>query len=289
MSKKELLSESQIRRFMTLANLEPLAKNVLSEKKEVEEEGMYEEEKKKKEEEAKKKEEAKEKKEEVKMEESLSEEMEEEESEPEDAEMPEMEDEEEPEGGEDEEGDMAASGSVEDKVEQIVNLVMDLAGVQGKVMRDEEGAEEPSEEPMEEAGYGDGLEEMDPTPTKQLSEDALVEAVLARVTARLVQEAKKKAPAKKETPEQKMKRMKAEKAKKKKTLEEATSAEGGGPLLKQGKNKYDVYKGHADMAYAKGKEGKGGHQMEPLAAKAEHSVTHGGKNLATLGGNKTKV
>lgn len=285
MSKKELLSESQIRRFMTLANLEPLAKNVLSEKKDVEEEGMYEEEKKKKEE-------AKEKKEEGKMEESLSEEMEEEESEPEDAEMPEMEDEEEPEGGEDEEGGMAADASVEDQVEQIVNLVMKLANVQGKVMRDEEGmeepSEEPSEEPMDEAGYGD-MEEMDPTPTKQLSEDALVEAVLARVTARLVQEAKKKAPAKKETPEQRMKRMKAEKAKKKKTLEEATSAEGGGPLLKQGKNKYDVYKGHADMAYAKGKEGKGGHQMEPLAAKAEHSVTHGGKNLATLGGNKTKV
>lgn len=279
MSKKELLSESQIRRFMTLANLEPLAKNVLSEKKEVEEEGMYEEEKEKK------------KEEEGKMEESLSEEMEGEESEPSgadadtEAEMPELEDEE----AEGEEGGMAADGSVEDKVEQIVNLVMDLAGVQGKVMRDEEDAEEAPEEPMEEAGYGDGLEEMDPTPTKQLSEDALVEAVLARVTARLVQEAKKKAPAKKETPEEKMKRLKAEKAKKKKTLEEATSAEGGGPLLKQGKNKYDVYKGHADMAYAKGKEGKGGHQMEPLTAKAEHSVTHGGKNLATLGGNKTKV
>ena len=32
MSKKELLSESQIRRFMTLANLEPLVKNVVSEK-----------------------------------------------------------------------------------------------------------------------------------------------------------------------------------------------------------------------------------------------------------------
>lgn len=287
MSKKELLSESQIRRFMTLANLEPLANNVLSEKKEAKEESMYEEEKKKKQEEAKKKEE------ESKMEESLSEEVEGEEPESEEpeseepeAEMPELEDEE----GEDQEGDMAADGSVEDKVEQIVNLVMDLAGVQGKVMRDdEEDVEEPSEEPMEEAGYGDGLEEMDPTPTKQLSEDALVEAVLARVTARLVQEAKKKTPAKKETPEQKMKRLKAEKAKKKKTLEEATSAEGGGPLLKQGKNKYDVYKGHADMAYAKGKEGKGGHQMEPLAAKADHSVTHGGKNLATLGGNKTKV
>ena len=53
MSKKELLSESQIRRFMTLANLEPLAKNVLSEEKHAEkeekkEEGMYEEAKMKK-------------------------------------------------------------------------------------------------------------------------------------------------------------------------------------------------------------------------------------------------
>ena len=73
-------------------------------------------------------------------------------------------------------------------------------------------------------------------------------------------------------------------------LEEATSAEGGGPLLKQGKNKYDVYKGHADMTMAKGdKGGKGGHSLETLSAKAEHTVTHGGKNLATLGGNKKKV
>ncbi len=285
MSKKELLSESQIRRFMTLANLEPLAKNVLSEKKHAEEEkenkdeGMYEKEEKMKKEKMKKEE----------MDESLSEEVDGEESMPEDpeAEMPELDDEEDEEDEEGEEGGMAADGSVEDKVEQIVNLVMDLAGVQGKVMRDEESEEEPMEEADYDMGEADyGMSEEVPKP---LSEDSLVEAVLARVTARLVQEAKKKAPAKKETPEQKMKRMKAEKAKKKKTLEEATSAEGGGPLLKQGKNKYDVYKGHADMAYAKGKEGKGGHQMEPLTAKAEHSVTHGGKNLATLGGNKKKV
>ena len=79
------------------------------------------------------------------------------------------------------------------------------------------------------------------------------------------------------------------KEEKKEKMEEATEAKGGGPLLKQGKNKHDVYSGHADMEMGKGeKGGKGGHEMETLTAKAEHSVTHGGKNLATLGGNKKK-
>jgi hypothetical protein len=82
---------------------------------------------------------------------------------------------------------------------------------------------------------------------------------------------------------------KEKKAEKKEVVEEATDSKGGGPLLSKGGNKHDVWKGHADMAYAKGKEGKGGHQMEDLPAKAEHTVTHGGKNLATLGGNKKKV
>ena len=76
----------------------------------------------------------------------------------------------------------------------------------------------------------------------------------------------------------------------KKVVEEATDAKGGGPLLSKGGNKHDVYKGHADMTYAKGeKGGKGGHSLETAPAKSEHTVTHGGKNLATLGGNKKKV
>jgi hypothetical protein len=160
---------------------------------------------------------------------------------------------------------------------------------------DEGEGEEDEEEEEEEK------DEMDET----LSEDALVETVLARVTARLVAEASK--ASKKKMPPALKKAMDAKKAKKDKKgekptakkeslelngdkLEEATSAEGGGPLLKQGKNKYDVYKGHADMTMAKGdKGGKGGHSLETLSAKAEHTVTHGGKNLATLGGNKKKV
>ena len=76
---------------------------------------------------------------------------------------------------------------------------------------------------------------------------------------------------------------------KKKPVKEATEAKGGGPLLSKGGNKHDTFKGHADMKMGKGeKGGSGGHKMEDLAAKAEHTVTHGGTNLATKGGNKKK-
>ena len=149
---------------------------------------------------------------------------------------------------------------------------------------------------------GEDEKEMDEAsaPAQQLSEDELVETVLARVTARLVAEAKKKKMSVKERMKQKKGKdqkkadkkadKKDEKEGEKKVVEEATDAKGGGPLLSKGGNKHDVYKGHADMAYAKGeKGGKGGHSLETTPAKSEHTVTHGGKNLATLGGNKKKV
>jgi len=284
MSKKDLLSESQIRRFMTLANLEPLVKNVISEKRTLSEGDMaspstpY-----------------------MEVDEDPSDDasMEQPADMP-DADMPDadMPDADMPDADMDSgsgEGlavsDEAISGLetfLSDVLGQKVSLSID--GSEESAGDDEKPSDEESEEELEEAHKKSSKKEKDEEEMEEsveLSEDSLVEAVLARVTARLVQEAKKSS--KKMSPKEKAEMKKKEMEAKKKKLKEATSAEGGGPLLKQGKNKYDVYKGHADMAYAKGKEGKGGHQMETMTAKAEHTVTHGGKNLATLGGNKKKV
>jgi hypothetical protein len=295
MSKKELLNETQIRRFMTLANLEPLVKNVISEEKaesQKEREGDVPN-----------------RKGHLAKSESVKEEVTNEAEETEADESDEM------------DVEMDSGDADPDKAaafEAAVKALADSLGIEVEVGGDEGGEEggdvggeeapdmdmpdaggeqemeegknkeeemdeAKDKEEMDEAKDKDKEEEMDESVA--LSEDSLVEAVLARVTARLVAEAKKKKMSAKE----KMKAKKAEKKDKEKVMEEATDSKGGGPLLKQGKNKHDTYKGHADMAYAKGKEGKGGHQMETLNAKAEHTVTHGGKNLATLGGNKKKV
>jgi hypothetical protein len=279
MSKKQLLTESEIRRFMKLANLEPLAKNVVRESYAQQDESMPTL---------------------PTMEEAgLSGD-----DSPPEAIKPAMDAPEE--GGEDT-GDALKKLSPETK-EKVMQLIAADLGVDASELDLELGGEgeEDMDMEMSDEDEGEGEEdeeeeeeekdEMDET----LSEDALVETVLARVTARLVSEAAKakkgddKKSKKGKVPPQlqaTMKKKQQEKdEKKKKALEEATSAEGGGPLLKQGKNKYDVYKGHADMTMAKGdKGGKGGHSLETLSAKAEHTVTHGGKNLATLGGNKKKV
>lgn len=282
MSKKQLLNESEIRRFMKLANLEPLAKNVVKE-------SWVEE----------KKEAGSDPQEGLSMEEM---------------EAPAMQPEQEGGDGEQVGLEMDSEGGedsltpeqmkmAEKVLSALFNKNVSLEGAEGN---EEEGEENEGDEGSEDEGEEDegdegGEEEMD----ESLSEDALVETVLARVTARLVAEAKK-GEEKKEDKKSAADKMAALRAKKKGAkkpaakkeslelkgdkLEEATSAEGGGPLLKQGKNKYDVYKGHADMTMAKGdKGGKGGHSLETAPAKAEHTVTHGGKNLATLGGNKTKV
>ena len=203
-----------------------------------------------------------------------------------------------------------------DAFEAAVKALADAMGIEVE-LESEESEEEPEKDseamPDMEADKDSGDEEAEGETEKEyeleetdtaetLSEDELVETVLSRVTARLVAEAKKKRMSIKEkmklkktakknknnAEEEKEESPKKESPKKGKVAE-ATDAKGGGPLLSKGGNKHDTYKGHADMAYAKGKEGKGGHQMEVLPAKAEHSVTHGGKNLATLGGNKKKV
>jgi len=299
MSKKELLKESEIRRFMKLANLEPLTKNVISEMglppsrpvMEVGEEAPA-----------------------MTPDASMD-------APPADMDM----------GGEEVEIETDSTDpEKKDAFEAAVKALADAMGISveiegqeehdiedGEEMHDlesdseddvemdtdtddEEDDEEDEEEELEEKKYTeqqDELEEKRADKEKQLSEDELIETVLKRVTARLVSEVKngskvkakmkKKVAAKKEKEEEDEE---AKKEKKKKPVKEATDAKGGGPLLSKGGNKHDVWKGHADMTYAKGeKGGKGGHQLETLPAKAEHTVTHGGKNLATLGGNKKKV
>lgn len=304
MSKKQLLNESEIRRFMKLANLEPLAKNVINET------GMS-----------------------IPSVPTMSSEAEDPmamapdasmDAAPADVEM----------GGEDElEVEIGSEGDPDDKMvfEKAVKALATGLGIDvelesqeehdeedGEEMHDlddEETDDEEDEETDEEEGEEDDLEETKYEEEegvkhggKPLTEDELVETVLSRVTARLVAEVKNKKMSVKERMKLKKEQeaKKAEKAKKakkaekgekgekgekaKKVVEEATDAKGGGPLLSKGGNKHDVYKGHSDMTYAKGeKGGKGGHSLETTPAKAEHTVTHGGKNLATLGGNKKKV
>ncbi len=304
MSKKQLLNESEIRRFMKLANLEPLAKNVLSEMHPAMDRRTMG---------ALAKSEA-----EDPMAMSPDASM--------DAPPADM-------GGE-EEIEVEVGDDVDPEkrsaFEAAVQALADAMGIDVELESQEEHDEEGGEEmhdldgedsDEEDAGDEGGEEEAggeddeldeakeeekeldeakeeekeeeegeEKKESKKLSEDELVETVLARVTARLVAEAKKKK--KDSSVKAKMKAKKDDKKKKedkKDVMEEATDSKGGGPLLSKGGNKHDTYKGHTDMAYAKGKEGKGGHQMEVLPAKAEHTVTHGGKNLATLGGNKKKV
>lgn len=179
---------------------------------------------------------------------------------------------------------------------------LDAGGEEEKDEEEGEEEEEGGEEEMQEAAEEDeGMmkeekeeeEEEDEgkkkEESKKLSEDELVEAVLSRVTARLVAEAKKKKMSVKQKMKAKAEKKKEEKEEKKEKMEEATEAKGGGPLLSKGGNKHDVWKGHADMKMGKGeKGGSGGHKMEDLSAKSEHTVTHGKTNLATKGGNKKK-
>jgi len=296
MSKKQLLNESEIRRFMKLANLEPLTKAVVTEMAAVNQIPQDTR----------------------RPETGMQQEMMGQENEAEGLSM-EAEDAMEVEVGEEAEPEKQAafeaavkawadamgievelegSGEEGEAGEEMPDLDMGGEEEAGEEEAGQEEAGEEEKEEMDEAKKEEGEEELDEAKkddedeeekqdeSKKLSEDSLVEAVFARVTARLVAEAKKKKMSAKEKMKMKAKEKKAEK---KEVVEEATDSKGGGPLLSKGGNKHDVWKGHADMAYAKGKEGKGGHQMEDLAAKAEHTVTHGGKNLVTLGGNKKKV
>ena len=284
MSKKELLNETQIRRFMTLANLEPLVKNVISEKKEDERPNQIPEDPRR----------SMGSKQEGVSEEAKSLSMEAEEA-GEEAESPESMDIEVPADGGDADPDKAAA------FEAAVKALADSLGIEIEMGGEEAaGGEEEAPDADMEAPEANGEEEESEDDNEEeqqkemderisLSEDSLVEAVLARVTSRLVAEARKKKKSVKEKMDMKKKEKEAAKKKKDKKEEVMEEALDGVNLAEKGKEKANVWKGHADMTMAKGeKGGKGGHEMETLTAKAEHTVTHSGKNLATLGGNKKK-
>jgi len=166
---------------------------------------------------------------------------------------------------------------------------------------EEEEEEAPAEEEEEEEAPAEEEEEEEEEETEsQMNESKFVDMVLSRVTARLIAEAKKKKePKKKMTAAEKMKAMKAEKDKKKKTLEEANAAapksttsnaskagvaKGAG---KADKGTWGVSKPRKDDKWQAGKGAKGD-EMETVSASSEHMVSHGKKNLATQGGNKSK-
>lgn len=302
MSKKTLLEESTVRKFMKLANLEPLSDKFIKE-----ELGYTEEE-------------------------DMGMDAGGDEMAPVDA-MGDM--------GGDEEGelevdldDAGAEGEVSPEVaKKVVQAVLDALGVQGTVEDDEDmggaddmgdmddfGGEEEAGEGEEEAGEEDfggeedegeeeeldeeyeakenleekkdeEEEEMDESTT--LSEDDLVENVLRRVTARLLAEAKAKKD--KKDIKSKMKDKKAKKAEKEEKLDEekhVVTHKKSSNVIKKGTNKHNVYKGHPDMEMKPlkgkgGKTGKGGHEMESLKSTQKHTVTHDKTSkVAGKGGNK---
>lgn len=165
----------------------------------------------------------------------------------------------------------------------------------------EEPMEKPMEEPMEEEG-----EEGEEKETKQLDESKLVDVVLSRVTARLVAEAKKKkmTAAEKKKKEDQAKKKKEEMKKKaadaKKKLEEAnapapkstmSNASAAGVAKAAGKADKGTFGVTSTMrkddSYEEGTS-KRGDKMTDVSASAEHTVSHGKKNLAIQGGNKKK-
>lgn len=319
-SKKQLLTESEMRRFMKLANIPVLKEGVYGEgggqipqdpRREetvrpgegdrMAEAGMYEEDP-----------------------------------------MPEAEmggeggeGEEELELGDLEGGAEGAGGDKEAKFQELVSMLADLVGVdvemdaggemggmeapEGDDMaepegdkemsgaadeKEEEEKEEEEEEELEEAygkhGEEEDLEEEEEKEHGKMEESAIVETVLARVTARLIAEAKKKKEEKgkdkkKMSAAEKMKAMKAAKDKKKK-LEEANApapkaTSSNGPKKGAGsatKGTFGVTSAlRKDDKFVKG-DNKGGDKMSDVSASAEHTVSHGKKNLATQGGNKKK-
>lgn len=191
-------------------------------------------------------------------------------------EMPEPE--EEPEGGEE---DSEEDGEESDEEEQDDEEETDESAMSEAKHEEDEGEEHPKKK------------------KKEQMDESLVENVLARVTARLIAEAKKKKAEKKKkmSAAEKMKAMKAAKEKKKK-LEEANAPAPKSSMSNS--SKAGVAKGHGpgskawgtsekgSQEWKEGKNTKGSHEMETVAASSEHSVSHGNKNLATLGGNKKK-
>jgi hypothetical protein len=186
--------------------------------------------------------------------------------------------------------------------------VSDGGGEEEEEEEEEEEMEEPAaEEPAaeEEADEEEGEEELDEAEEveedNKLEESKLVDVVLNRVTARLIAEAKKKkmtaAEKKKKEEEAKKKKeaMKKKAAAAKKKLEEANAPAPKSTMPNA--SAAGVAKGHGPGSKAFGtdekksmkwKKGKGekGHELETVSASAEHIVSHGKKNLAVQGGNK---
>jgi hypothetical protein len=180
----------------------------------------------------------------------------------------------------------------------------------------EESEEEGDEEEMDEAvheedeavmkeGEEEEEEEADEGKMHKMDESKLVDAVLARVTARLIEEAKK-AKAKKDGKKGVAAKMAALRAKKggkkaevkkddKKKLDEAnapapvvskpapTAPKAAG---KADKGTFGVSSKVTDKAWKAGSEGKGSEEMHKVGGSKEHTVSHGSDNLATHGGHK---
>lgn len=220
----------------------------------------------------------------------------------------------------DEMGDMEAGGDDrEARFEEAIMTLAELAGIEidtgggeaaGGVEMDADGEEEEEEEEggedeEEQDEVEENMEIEDEPPSAVMQEAKLVDTVLARVTARLVAEAKKKkadaAAAKKKADMKKkaaeMKKKKGEKEPKKleeanapapkSTMSNASKAGVAKAAGKADKGTWGVSSKVQDMEWKEGK-GKGGHEMSTESASAEHIVSHGKKNLATQGGNKSK-
>jgi hypothetical protein len=299
--KKSLLTESEIRRFMTLANIPVLKEGVYGESGQSPQDPRHPE--------------TVRPGDEKRMAEAGEEEMD----------LGELSDEE-PAGEEAAAGEEMPAGdmggSKEEELKNVFQTLADLVGVdldfgeedsaaepsmggeeegeeQGEEEQDQgeeeqdQGEEESEEEELDEAiKEGEEKEELE----EQLQESKLVDAVLARVTARLVSEAKKKKEEKKKkmSAAEKMKAMKAAKDKKKK-LEEAnapapksTTSNASAAGVAKGNGPGSKAFGTDEKKSMKWKEGKGekGHALQTASASAEHTVSHGKKNLAVQGGNK---
>jgi len=187
------------------------------------------------------------------------------------------------------------------------DMDLELDGSGGEEEEEEEepaaGGEEESEEEEEEE---EELDEAEQPEKEGLDESQLVETVLSRVTARLIAEAKKKkmtaAEKKKKEDEAKKKKeaMKKKAAAAKKKLEEAnapapkstmSNASAAGVAKAAGKADKGIFGVTSPMrkddSFEKGTS-KRGDKMTDVSASAEHTVSHGKKNLAIQGGNKKK-
>ena len=169
---------------------------------------------------------------------------------------------------------------------------------------EEESGEEEEEEELEEAKKEEELEEA--KKEEELQESKLVDTILARVTARLIAEAKKSKMSasdkkkKEEAAKKKKEMMKKKAAAAKKKLEEAnapapkatmSNASAAGVAKAAGKSDKGTFgvtsAMRKDDSFEKGTS-KRGDKMTDVSPSAEHIVSHGKKNLATQGGNKKK-